>query len=191
VKTRLGWDDSTKNVVEVAERLQDIGIKALTIHGRTRVQMYKGSADWTLIAKIKENPRMNIPVFGNGDIDSPQKALEYKDRYGVDGIMIGRAAIGYPWIFNEIKHYIKHGERPLPPDMTERVRAVKKHLEFSIRWKGDKLGVFEMRRHYTNYFKGIPDFKPFRTRLVEAPTEAEVLVILNDIVETYSSVIAL
>jgi tRNA-dihydrouridine synthase B len=191
VKTRLGWDDSTKNVVEVAERLQDIGIKALTIHGRTRVQMYKGSADWTLIAKIKENPRMNIPVFGNGDIDSPQKALEYKDRYGVDGIMIGRAAIGYPWIFNEIKHYIKHGERPLPPDMTERVRAVKKHLEFSIRWKGDKLGVFEMRRHYTNYFKGIPDFKPFRARLVEAPTEEEVLVILNDIVETYSSVIAL
>jgi tRNA-dihydrouridine synthase B len=191
VKTRLGWDDSTKNVVEVAERLQDIGIKALTIHGRTRVQMYKGSADWTLIAKIKENPRMNIPVFGNGDIDSPQKALEYKDRYGVDGIMIGRAAIGYPWIFNEIKHHIKHGERPLPPDMTERVRAVKKHLEFSIRWKGDKLGVFEMRRHYTNYFKGIPDFKPFRTRLVEAPTEEEVLVILNDIVETYSSVIAL
>jgi tRNA-dihydrouridine synthase B len=191
VKTRLGWDDSTKNVVEVAERLQDIGIKALTIHGRTRVQMYKGSADWTLIAKIKENPRMNIPVFGNGDIDSPQKALEYKDRYGVDGIMIGRAAIGYPWIFNEIKHYIKHGERPLPPDMTERVRAVKKHLEFSIRWKGDKLGVFEMRRHYTNYFKGIPDFKPFRTRLVEAPTEGEVLVILNEIVETYSSVIAL
>jgi tRNA-dihydrouridine synthase B len=191
VKTRLGWDDSTKNVVEVAERLQDIGIKALTIHGRTRVQMYKGSADWTLIAKIKENPRMNIPVFGNGDIDSPQKALEYKDRYGVDGIMIGRAAIGYPWIFNEIKHYIRHGERPLPPDMTERVRAVKKHLEFSIRWKGDKLGVFEMRRHYTNYFKGIPDFKPFRARLVEAPTEEEVLVILNEIVETYSSVIAL
>jgi tRNA-dihydrouridine synthase B len=191
VKTRLGWDDSTKNVVEVAERLQDIGIKALTIHGRTRVQMYKGSADWTLIAKIKENPRMNIPVFGNGDIDSPQKALEYKNRYGVDGIMIGRAAIGYPWIFNEIKHYIKHGERPLPPDMTERVRAVRKHLEFSIRWKGDKLGVFEMRRHYTNYFKGIPDFKPFRTRLVEAPTEEEVLIILNEVVETYSSVIAL
>lgn len=191
VKTRLGWDDSTKNVVEVAERLQDIGIKALTIHGRTRVQMYKGSADWTLIAKIKENPRMNIPVFGNGDIDSPQKALEYKNRYGVDGIMIGRAAIGYPWIFNEIKHYIKHGERPLPPDMTERVRAVRKHLEFSIRWKGDKLGVFEMRRHYTNYFKGIVDFKPFRTRLVEAPTEEEVLVILNEIAETYSSVIAL
>jgi tRNA-dihydrouridine synthase B len=191
VKTRLGWDDSTKNVVEVAERLQDIGIKALTIHGRTRVQMYKGSADWTLIARIKENPRMNIPIFGNGDIDSPQKALEYKNRYGVDGIMIGRAAIGYPWIFNEIKHYLKHGERPLPPDMPERVRALKKHLEFSIRWKGDRLGVFEMRRHYTNYFKGITDFKPFRARLVEAPTEEEVLVILNEVAETYSSVIAL
>ena len=190
VKTRLGWDDSTKNVVEVAERLQDIGIKALTIHGRTRVQMYKGSADWSLIADIKNNPRMHIPVFGNGDVDSPQKALEYKNRYGVDGIMIGRAAIGYPWIFNEIKHYVKHGECPLPPGMTERVRATKKHLEFSIRWKGDKLGVFEMRRHYTNYFKGIPDFKPFRARLVEAPTAEEVIQILNEVVETYSTVFA-
>ena len=190
VKTRLGWDDNTKNVVEVAERLQDIGIKALTIHGRTRVQMYKGSADWSLIADIKNNPRMHIPVFGNGDVDSPQKALEYKNRYGVDGIMIGRAAIGYPWIFNEIKHYVKHGECPLPPGMTERVRATKKHLEFSIRWKGDKLGVFEMRRHYTNYFKGIPDFKPFRARLVEAPTAEEVIQILNEVVETYSTVFA-
>lgn len=188
VKTRLGWDDSTKNVVEVAERLQDIGIKALTIHGRTRVQMYKGSADWTLIGKIKENPRMHIPVFGNGDIDSPQKALEYKNTYGVDGIMIGRAAIGYPWIFNEIKHYLKHGERPLPPDMNERVRVTKKHLEFSIRWKGDRLGIFEMRRHYTNYFKGMPDFKPFRTRLVEADTEQEVLAILEEVSEKYASI---
>src|SRR5688572_26939523 len=186
VKTRLGWDDSTKNVVEVAERLQDIGIKALTIHGRTRVQMYKGSADWTLIAKIKENPRMNIPVFGNGDIDSPQKALEYKERYGVDGIMIGRAAIGYPWIFQEIKHYIKHGERPLPPDMIERIRVTRKHLDFSMRWKGDRLGIFEMRRHYTNYFRGIADFKPFRTRLVEADTEAEVISILDEVVEKYT-----
>src|SRR6187431_1378632 len=141
VKTRLGWDDSTRNVVEVAERLQDIGIKALTIHGRTRVQMYKGDADWTLIGKIKENPRMQIPVFGNGDIDSPQKALEYKNLYGVDGIMIGRAAIGYPWIFNEIKHYLRFGEKLLQPSMAERVRAAKKHLEFSIRWKGDRLGI--------------------------------------------------
>jgi tRNA-dihydrouridine synthase B len=188
VKTRLGWDDSTKNILEVAERLQDIGIKALTVHGRTRVQMYKGSADWTLIGKIKENPRIKIPIFGNGDIDSPQKALEYKNRYGVDGIMIGRAAIGYPWIFNEIKHYIKHGERPLPPDMAERIRATKKHLDFSIKWKGDRLGIFEMRRHYTNYFKGIPDFKPFRTRLVEADTYEEVVGILEEVVEKYSNV---
>src|SRR5918993_696235 len=154
VKTRLGWDDNTKNVLEVAERLQDIGIKALTIHGRTRVQMYKGDADWTLIGKIKENPRMKIPVFGNGDIDSPQKAFEYRNRYGIDGIMIGRSAIGYPWIFNEIKEYLKNGEHLLPPDLQERVRVAKKHFEFSIRWKGDKLGVFEMRRHYASYFKG-------------------------------------
>lgn len=186
VKTRLGWDDSTKNVVEVAERLQDIGIQALTIHGRTRVQMYKGEADWTLIGKIKENPRMKIPVFGNGDIDSPQKALECRNRFGVDGIMIGRAAIGYPWIFNEIKHYFIHGERPLPPDMMERIRVTKKHLEFSIRWKGDRLGIFEMRRHYTNYFKGIPDFKPYRTRLVEADTFEEVNSILDEVAERYS-----
>lgn len=186
VKTRLGWDDSTRNVVEVAERLQDIGIQALTIHGRTRVQMYKGSADWTLIRKIKENPRMSIPVFGNGDIDSPQKALQYKNEYGVNGIMIGRAAIGYPWIFNEIKHYLAHGERPLPPDMAERIRATRKHLEFSLRWKGDRLGIFEMRRHYTNYFKGMPDFKPFRTRLVEADTQSEVNAILEEIDEKYA-----
>lgn len=191
VKTRLGWDDSTKNVLEVAERLQDIGIQALTIHGRTRVQMYKGSADWTLIGRIKDNPRIHIPIFGNGDIDSPQKALEYKNTYGVDGIMIGRAAIGYPWIFNEVKHYFKHGERPLPPDMTERIRVTKKHLEFSIRWKGDRLGIFEMRRHYTNYFKGMPDFKPYRSRLVEADTEADVLAILEEVNEKYSSVMAI
>lgn len=186
VKTRLGWDDSTKNVVEVAERLQDIGIQALTIHGRTRVQMYKGSADWTLIARIKENPRMKIPVFGNGDIDSPEKALEYKNKYGVDGVMIGRAAIGYPWIFNEIKHHIKYGETSTPPDMTERVRVVKKHLEFSVRWKGQRLGIFEMRRHYSNYFKGVPDFKPFRTKLVEVETQEEILNILDDVVMSYS-----
>jgi nifR3 family TIM-barrel protein len=181
VKTRLGWDDSTKNIIEVAERLQDIGIKALTVHGRTRVQMYKGEADWTLIGKIKENQRMHIPIFGNGDIDSPQKALEYKNRYGVDGVMIGRAAIGYPWIFDEIKHYLKHGEHPLPPDMSERIRVTKKHLDFSIRWKGDRLGIFEMRRHYTNYFKGIPDFKPFRMKLVEADNQEEVLGILEEV----------
>lgn len=185
VKTRLGWDESTKNVLEVAERLQDIGIQALTIHGRTRVQMYKGEADWTLIGRIKENPRVTIPIFGNGDIDSPLKALEYKNRYGVDGIMIGRAAIGYPWIFKEIKHYLKYGERPVPPDMAERIRTTKKHLEFSLRWKGDRLGIFEMRRHYTNYFKSVPDFKPFRARLVEADTEAAVREILDEVTEVY------
>ena len=186
VKTRLGWDENTKNVVEVAERLQDIGIKALTIHGRTRVQMYKGSADWSLIAKIKENHRMNIPVFGNGDVDSPEKALEYKNRYGIDGIMIGRGAIGNPWIFNEIKHYFKTGEQLIPPDMVERVRVTKSHLNFSIRWKGDKLGIFEMRRHYSNYFKGTPDFKTYRSRLVEAPDYAEVCSILDEVIDTYS-----
>lgn len=188
VKTRLGWDESTKNIVEVAERLQDIGIKALSIHGRTRVQMYKGSADWTLIGKVKENPRMHIPIFGNGDIDSPQKALEYKNRYGVDGVMIGRASIGAPWFFNEIKHFVKTVEHLPPPDMTERVRIVRQHLDFSIRWKGDKLGIFEMRRHYTNYFRGTADFKPFRTRLVEADTHAEVNQILDEVIHWYSEV---
>src|SRR5688500_7760256 len=186
VKTRLGWDDQTKNVVEVAERLQDIGIQALTIHGRTRVQMYKGSADWSLIGKIKNNPRMRIPIFGNGDIDTPEKAHEFKNRYGIDGIMIGRAAIGYPWIFEGIKHFLRCGERNSPPTVAERVRVTKKHLDFSIRWKGDRLGIFEMRRHYTNYFKGIPDFKPFRARLVEANDKAEVLCILDEVMDRYS-----
>lgn len=166
VKTRLGWDEGSKNIEEVAERLQDIGIQALTIHGRTRVQMYKGEANWGLIAKIKENSRIHIPVFGNGDIDSPEKAWEYKNKYGVDGIMVGRASIGYPWIFREIKHYFKTQELLPPPTIAERVEACKNHFEFSLRWKGDKLGVLEMRRHYTNYFKGIPNFKPFRMELV-------------------------
>lgn len=190
VKTRLGWDDASKNIVEVAERLQDIGIQALTVHGRTRVQMYKGSADWTLIAKIKENPRMQIPIFGNGDIDSPEKALEYRNRYGVDGMMIGRASIGYPWIFSEIKHYLRTGQTLPPPGLQERVRATRKHLDFSIQWKGPKLGVFEMRRHYANYFKGLPDFKPFRTRLVEAPDYEQVIEILNEVATCYSGMIA-
>lgn len=191
VKTRLGWDDRTKNILEVAERLQDIGIQALTVHGRTRVQMYKGSADWTLIGRLKENPRLHIPIFGNGDIDSPQKAMEYKNRYGVDGVMIGRAAIGYPWIFNEIKHYIQHGERPLPPGIPERIRITKKHLEFSIQWKGDKTGVLEMRRHYANYFKGVPDFKPYRMRLVETLDVQELYSILDEVSEAYAGVTAL
>lgn len=186
VKTRLGWDDATKNIVEVAERLQDIGIKALTVHGRTRVQMYKGSADWTLIGRIKDNPRMHIPIFGNGDIDSPGKALEYKNRYGVDGIMIGRASIGYPWIFSEIKHFLKYGELAAPPAIRQRIQATRKHLDFSIQWKGDRLGIFEMRRHYANYFKGYPDFKPYRTRLVEANHYEEVVAILDEVQAAYT-----
>jgi nifR3 family TIM-barrel protein len=187
VKTRLGWDENTKNVVDVAERLQDLGIQALTIHGRTRVQMYKGEADWTLIREIKNNPRMKIPVFGNGDIDSPQKALEYKNTYGIDGLMIGRAAIGYPWIFNEIKQYFKTGEILPGPEIAERVATTKKHLEFSIRWKGERTGIFEMRRHYTNYFRGIPNFKPYRTRLVESVEPQELFAILDEVNEKFSS----
>ena len=190
VKTRLGWDDNTKNILEVAERLQDIGIQALTVHGRTRAQMYKGSADWTLIGRIKENPRVHIPIFGNGDMDSPEKVVEYKNRYGVDGVMIGRASIGYPWIFNEIKHYMQHGSTLTAPDIAERVRVTKKHLDFSIRWKGEKVGVFEMRRHYTNYFKGLPDFKPYRTRLVETISPADLFAILDEIAETFSNQLA-
>lgn len=166
VKTRLGWDESSKNIEEVAERLQDIGIQALTIHGRTRVQMYKGEANWELIGRVKDNPRIHIPIFGNGDIDSPEKAWEYKERFGVDGIMVGRASIGYPWIFREIKHYLNTKELLPPPTIHERVEACLKHFEFSIQWKGPVLGVLEMRRHYTNYFKGVPHFKPFRMDLV-------------------------
>tara|TARA_R110002012_G_scaffold108855_2_gene252231 strand:+ start:260429 stop:261373 length:945 start_codon:yes stop_codon:yes gene_type:complete len=181
VKTRLGWDESSKNIEEVAERLQDVGIKALSIHGRTRQQMYKGEADWTLISNVKNNPRINIPIFGNGDIDSPQKALEYKNRYGVDGIMIGRAAIGYPWIFNEIKHFLKTGEILPVPNLEDRVETAKKHLKFSVEWKGEKVGIYEMRRHYTNYFKGIPHFKPYRTRLVEGENYESVLETLDEV----------
>jgi|TARA_B100000965_G_scaffold405692_1_gene440758 nifR3 family TIM-barrel protein len=180
VKTRLGWDDSTIRIVEVAKRLQDVGIKALTIHGRTRVQMYKGVADWTKIAEVKNHPDIHIPIFGNGDIDSPQKALEYKQKYGVDGIMIGRASIGYPWIFNEIKHFMKTGQLLDPPSMEERVRTAKKHLDFSLEWKGEKQGIYEMRRHYTNYFRGIPNFKPYRTRLVESENPDELFAILDE-----------
>lgn len=174
VKTRLGWDDDTKNIVEVAERLQDVGVQALSIHGRTRVQMYKGDADWTLIAKVKENPRMHIPIFGNGDIDSPQRAKEYKNKYGVDGIMIGRAAIGYPWIFREIKHYLKTDELLPPPTLSERIEVCKKHLDFSVKWKGEKLGILEMRRHYAPYFKGIANVKEFRMKLVNSLSLSEI-----------------
>jgi tRNA-dihydrouridine synthase B len=186
VKTRLGWDDKTKNIEEVAERLQDIGIKALAIHGRTRTQMYKGEADWTLIGKVKNNPRITIPIFGNGDIDSPEKALEYKNRYGVDGIMIGRAAIGYPWIFNEIKHFVKTGTHLAPPTVEARVAVCKKHLHKSFEWKGPKVGIFEMRRHYTNYLKGMPGIKEYRGKLVTLETVAEIEAVLDEIVVKYS-----
>ena len=181
VKTRLGWDDNTKYIVEVAERLQDVGIQAISIHGRTRRQMYKGEADWTLIGKIKDNPRMTIPIFGNGDVDSPQKAAHKRKKYGVEGIMIGRAAIGYPWIFNEIKHYFATGEILALPLIDERIAVFRKHLDFSIKWKGLKLGLIEMRRHYSNYFKGIPHVKPFRTRLVTCDSYDGVLSIIEEL----------
>lgn len=185
VKTRLGWDESTKNIVDVAERLQDVGIKALSIHGRTRVQLYKGDADWTLIGAVKNNPRMKIPIFGNGDIDSPQKALEYKNRYGVDGIMIGRASIGHPWIFREIKHFLATGEILAGPTIRERVDACTTHFEKSIAWKGERVGLVEMRRHYANYFKGLTHFKDFRMKLVQTENIAEVYEILQSIALEY------
>ena len=181
VKTRLGWDDNSKYIVEVAERLQDVGIKAISIHGRTRKQMYKGEADWSLIAAVKNNPRMTIPVFGNGDINSPQKAVEYKNRYGVDGVMIGRASIGNPWFFNQVKHFIKTGEELALPTIEERVDVVRRHLEMSLEWKSEHEGVVEMRRHYANYFKGIRDFKPLRMKLVTTMETQEIFNTLDEI----------
>mgnify|MGYP001642213460 FL=1 len=175
VKTRLGWDEQNINIEEVAERLQDVGIGALTIHARTRSQMYKGHSDWSYIAKVKNNPRIHIPIFGNGDIDSPEKALEYRNTYGVDGIMIGRAAIGYPWIFNEIKHYFATGKLLPSPTISDRVEAAKNHLLWSVEWKGERQGVLEMRRHYANYFKGIPNFKEHRQRLVTLDSSEEII----------------
>lgn len=185
VKTRLGWDDNSKYIVEVAERLQDVGIKSISIHGRTRKQMYKGEADWTLIAEVKNNPRMNIPVFGNGDVDSPQKALEMKNKFGVDGVMIGRASIGYPWIFKEIKQFMKDGEIIEGPDLAERLRVAKEHLRMSVEWKGEKLGVLETRRHYGNYFKAIPNFKQFRMKLVTLDHYEELLPVFDEIESHY------
>jgi tRNA-dihydrouridine synthase B len=186
VKTRLGWDDKTRNVVEVAERLQDIGIKALSIHGRTRSQMYKGEADWTLIGEIKNNPRINIPIFGNGDVSSPEKAKLMKERYGVDGIMIGRASIGYPWIFKEIKHFMKTGTHLPAPLITDRVKVALIHLNKSIAWKGPRQGIIEMRTHYTNYFRGIPNFKEHRLKLVTTDSYSELLELLESIPTLYS-----
>ena len=179
VKTRLGWDSDAINIEEVAERLQDVGIQALSIHARTRTQMYKGHSDWSYIAKVKDNPRIHIPIFGNGDIDSPEKALLYKNTYGVDGIMIGRAAIGYPWIFDEIKQYLKTDEKLAPPTIAQRAQAALQHLLWAVEWKGERLGILETRRHYTNYFKGIPHFKEYKQQLVTI----DELPVLKDLLE--------
>ena len=186
VKTRLGWDDNSIKIVEVAERLQDVGIQALTIHGRTRKQMYKGEANWEYIAEVKNNPRINIPIFGNGDINSPEKAKKYKNKYGVDGIMIGRSAIGNPWIFNEIKTYIKENKHIKKPSLNDRIETVKKHLDFSIQWKGERLGLVEMRRHYTNYFRGMDNFKKHRMKLILSESKNFTLEALNEISNIYS-----
>ena len=190
VKTRLGWDDTTKNVYEVAERLQDVGIKALTIHGRTRAQMYKGQADWTLIREIKRNPRIQIPIFGNGDVDSVEKAADWRLEYEVDGIMIGRAAIGYPWISREIKHFFITGEKLAGPTLDERIEVCRTHLLKSIEWKGEKTGIFEMRRHYANYFKGIPDFKEYRMKLVSLQNVDDIESVLTEIADKFEAVSA-
>lgn len=187
VKTRLGWDDNSKNVYEVAERLQDVGIQALTIHGRTRAQMYKGQADWSIIRDIKRNPRVTIPIFGNGDIDSAVKAADWRMEYEVDGIMIGRASIGYPWIFREVKHFFKTGEILAGPTIRERVDVCQTHLQKSIEWKGEKTGIFEMRRHYANYFKGIPNFKEYRIKLVSLENVQAIYEVLEEIDANYAS----
>jgi nifR3 family TIM-barrel protein len=185
VKTRLGWNEETKYIVEVAERLQDVGIKGLSIHGRTRKQMYKGDADWTLIGEVKNNPRMHIPIFGNGDITTPERVIEVKNRYGVDGVMIGRASIGYPWIFNEIKHFMATGEHLAPPTINDRLLAARRHLEMSLKWKGETLGVVEMRRHYSNYFKGISHFKEHRIKLVTMDQSSDVFAALDEIENSF------
>jgi tRNA-dihydrouridine synthase B len=186
VKTRLGWDENSINIDEVAERLQDIGVQALTVHARTRAQMYKGHSDWSHVARVKNNPRITMPIFGNGDIDSPEKALEYKNKFGLDGIMIGRAAIGYPWIFNEIKHYFKTGEHLAPPTVMDRVEAARNHLTWSMDWKGERVGIVEMRRHYTNYFKGIHSFKEYKQRLVTIDDVEGLFKTLAEVAEVYS-----
>jgi tRNA-dihydrouridine synthase B len=186
VKTRLGWDENSINIDEVAERLQDIGVQALTIHARTRAQMYKGHSDWSHIQRVKENPRITMPIFGNGDIDSPEKALEYKNKYGLDGMMIGRAAIGYPWIFNEIKHYFATGEKLAPPSMNDRIEAARNHLIWSVEWKGERLGINEMRRHYTNYFKGIHGFKEYKQKLVTTDGINQLLDVFTEIEQVYA-----
>lgn len=185
VKTRLGWDNDSIEIVEVAERLQDVGCKAISIHGRTRVQMYKGEADWAPIAEVKNNSRMHIPVFGNGDVSSPEKAMEMRDKFGLDGAMIGRASIGNPWFFKHVKHYLKTGEHLAPATMEERVEAARRHLQMAIDWKGEKLGVFETRRHYTNYFKGIPHFKEYRMKMVTTDDSKGVFDAFDEVLEKF------
>ena len=185
VKTRLGWDHDSIKIVEVAEKLQDVGCKAIAIHGRTRVQMYKGHANWNPIAEVKNNPRMHIPVFGNGDVDTPEAAKRMRDDYGLDGAMIGRASIGNPWFFNEVKHYLHTGEKLSPPTMAERVEAARRHLQMAIDWKGEKLGVFETRRHYTNYFRGIPHFKEYRMKMVTSDAAADVFAAFEEVLEKF------
>jgi nifR3 family TIM-barrel protein len=187
VKTRLGWDESSLNIMEVAERLQDIGVQALSIHGRTRAQMYKGQADWTLIGEVKNNPRIKIPIFGNGDVETPERVIEVKNKYGVDGVMIGRASIGYPWVFNEIKHFMKTGKHLAPPTIKERIEVCKTHLLKSVEWKGERLGIVEMRRHYTNYFRGLPDFKEIRMVLVTSMNLQLLLETIDSIAVRYES----
>lgn len=188
VKTRLGWDENSINIDEVAERLQDIGVQALTVHARTRAQMYKGHSDWSHIERIKNNPRITMPIFGNGDIDSPEKALEYKNKYGLDGMMIGRAAIGYPWIFNEIKHYFETGTHLPKPNIAQRVEAAKNHLQWAMDWKGEKLGILETRRHYTNYFKGLPNFKEHRMKMVSSEDPAFIFKTFEEVIQKYEGI---
>ena len=187
VKTRLGWDEKSIKIVEVAERIQDAGAQAITIHGRTRAQMYKGFADWRLIAEVKNNPRMKIPVFGNGDVNSPEKALEMRDKFGLDGAMIGRASIGNPWFFNQVKHFFKTGEHLAQPTINERINMAEAHLKMSIRWKGEKLGVLETRRHYSNYFKGIPDFKKYRTIMVTSDFSKDIFNLFAELKERFGA----
>lgn len=185
VKTRLGWDENSIKIVEVAERLQDVGCKAITIHGRTRAQMYKGNANWEPIAAVKNNPRMHIPIFGNGDVNTPEMAMKMRDDYGLDGAMIGRASIGYPWFFREVKHYFETGTHLEPPTMPERVEAARRHLKMAIDWKGETLGVFETRRHYTNYFKGIPNFKEYRMKMVTSDDSIDVFSAFDEVLEKF------
>ena len=186
VKTRLGWDEKSIKIVEVAERLQDVGIKAISVHGRTRAQMYKGDADWTQISAIKNNPRMHIPVFGNGDVNSPEKAKKMRDEYGLDGAMIGRASIGNPWFFDQVKYYLKTGNKKEEPGISDKARMAKRHLEMAVKWKGEVLGVLETRRHYGNYFKGVSNFKEKKSKILNEKDPSKIIYELDEIIKTFS-----